>query len=104
MNNTFEIDGNVMKNDEVFANVNLKGIPMFINLPEWIEERNVYRVDTHEQFATIKPKKFGGLTYRVISYDDEFAEIETSNFGLCLVRITEATKLSNYPVYERGNY
>ena len=104
MNNKFEIDGNVFRNGEIFANVNLKEIPMYINLPEWIEERNVYTLDTHEQFATIKPKKFGGLTYRIFDYIEDFAEIETSNYGVCLVRITEATTLTNYPVYERGNY
>lgn len=104
MNNKFEIDGNVFRNGEIFANVNLKDIPMYINLPEWIEERNVYTLDTHEQFATIKPKKFGGLTYRIFDYIEDFAKIETSNYGVCLVRITEATTLTNYPVYERGNY
>ena len=104
MNTKFEIDGNVIKNNEIFADVNLKEIPMFINIPEWIEERNIYRIDTHEQFATIKPKKFGGLTYRIIDYIDEFAEIRTVDFGECLVKITESTKLTNYPIYERGNY
>ena len=104
MNTKFEIDGNVIKNNEIFADVNLKEISMFINIPEWIEERNIYRIDTHEQFATIKPKKFGGLTYRIIDYVDEFAQIRTVDFGECLVKITPSTKLTNYPIYERGNY
>lgn len=104
MNNVFEIEGNVIKNSEIFANVELKDIPMYINLPDWIEERNIYRVDTKEQFATIKPKKFGGLTYRIIDYVDDFAKIKTLDYGECLVRITEATTLTNYPIHERGNY
>lgn len=104
MNEIFEIEGSCIKNGEVFATVYLKDIPMYINLPEWIEERNVYKVDTKEQFATLKPSKFGGLTYRILDYIDDYAEIETSNYGVCLVRITEATALTNYPVHERGNY
>lgn len=104
MDNVFEIEGNVINNEVVFASLILKDIPMYINIPEWIEERNIYKIDTKEQFATIKPKKYGGLTYRIISYTDDFAEIETSNFGYCLVRITESTTLTNYPIYERGNY
>ena len=104
MNEVFVIEGNCIKNGEVFASLELHDISMFINLPEWIEERNIYTVDTKEQFATVKPKKFGGLTYRVLDYDDEFAKIRTIDYGECFVRITEATTLSNYPFYERGNY
>lgn len=105
MNDVFEIRGNIYNNDDsVLANVILKDVPMFINIPDWIEERNIYRIDTREQFATIKPMKFGGLTYRVLGYVDNYAKIRTVDFGECLVRITEATELSNYPYYERGNY
>ena len=66
MNDVFEIRGNIYNNDQVFANIILKDVPMFINIPDWIEERNIYKIDTKEQFATIKPMKFGGLTYRVL--------------------------------------
>ena len=104
MNELFEIDGNCIKNGEVFATLSLKDVPMFINLPDWIEERNIYTVDTKEQFATVKPKKFGGLTYRILDYVDDYAKIKTIDYGECLVRITEATTLTNYPIYERGNY
>ena len=104
MNNLFEIEGNVIKNGEIFATLSLNDVPMYINIPEWIEERNIYTVDTFDQFATIKPKKFGGLTYRVIEYIDVYAKIKTIDYGECLVKITEATTLSNYPFYERGNY
>lgn len=104
MNNKFEIDGKAIKEDKPFGSMNLKDIELFINLPEWIEERNIYKVDTKEQFATLKPKKFGGLTYRIIDFDDEYAKITTRDFGECLVRITEATTLTNYPIYERGSY
>ena len=101
MNNDFEID---CYNINETMEVKLKDIPMYINIPDSIEERNVYKVDTKEQFTTIKPKKFGGLTYRIIEYVDEFAKIKTVNFGECLIKITKTTTITNYPVYESGCY
>lgn len=78
----------------------------YINLPEWIEERNIYKIDTKEQFATLKPKKFGGLSYKVYSLPDNgyYAEIETCDFGRCLVRVTDSTPITQTPTYEHGNY
>lgn len=75
----------------------------FINIPEWIDERNIYN-QNKEQFATIKPKKFGGLSYKIYSIDHEFAEIETIDFGRCYVKITESTPITDTPTYEHGNY
>ena len=43
----------------------------YINIPEWIEERNVYDIYTKKQIATIKPKKFGGLTYYIYNFVDD---------------------------------
>lgn len=102
--NIYEINGNCIRNGEVFATLLLKDIPMYINIPEWIEERNIYKVDTKEQFNTIKPKRFNGLTYKILDYVDDFAMIQTIDYGECLVRITEATTITNYPMYERGNF
>lgn len=78
----------------------------FINIPEWIEERNIYKIDTKEQFATIKPKKFGGLSYKIFSFPNNgyYAEIETCDFGRCLVRVTDSTPITQTPTYEHGNY
>lgn len=78
----------------------------YINIPEWIEERNIYRLGSHEQFATLKPKKFGGLTYKILAtYENGyFAEIETRDFGHCLVRITDSTPITDIPTYVHGNY
>lgn len=78
----------------------------YINIPEWIEERNVYRCDNKTQFATIKPKKFGGLTYAIYNMVDNgyYAEIETLNFGRCLVRVTQSTPITDSPMYSHGNY
>lgn len=76
----------------------------YINIPPSIEERNIYRKDNKQQFATIKPKKFGGLSYKVYSRDGEFAEIETVNFGRCYVKVTNMTPITNSPQYKNGNY
>lgn len=76
----------------------------FINLPEWIEERNIYRIDTKEQFATLKPQKFGGLSYKIYNIENEFAEIETVDFGRCLVKVTDSTPITDTPTYDHGNY
>ena len=99
MDTIFDVDG-IFKQGTLEFN----DLILYINLPKWIEERNIYRVDSHEQFAVIKPSKFGGLTYRLIDIIDDFAEIKTIDYGYCLIKITEATKITNYPVYERGNY
>ena len=75
----------------------------YINIPEWIEERNIYDSNKN-QFATIKPSKFGGLSYKIYSIDGDFAEIETIDYGRCYVKITEATPITDTPTYEHGNY
>ena len=86
----------------------LKDIPVhddeYINIPPTIEERNIYKKDTKQQFATIKPKKFGGLTYKIYSLDGEYAEIETVNFGRCYVKATDMTPITKNPQYQNGNY
>jgi len=76
----------------------------YINIPEWIEERNIYKIDTKEQFATIKPKKFGGLSYLIYGRDGEFAEIQTVDYDRCYVKVTDSTPITDVPTYEHGNY
>ena len=78
----------------------------YINIPDWIEERAIFKIDTKEWFACIKPKKFGGLSYKIYSFVDNgyYAEIETRDFGRCLVRVTESTPITNVPTYKHGNY
>ena len=78
----------------------------YINVPPTIEARNIYKVDSKQQFATIKPKKFGGLSYKVYSFVDNgyYAEIETRDFGRCLIRVTDMTPITDSPQYEHGNY
>lgn len=93
-------------NDAGIHAFRLKPSRKIINLPPDIQERNVYKIDTKEQFATLKPAKFGGLSYQVYSMPDNgyYAEIETANYGRCLVRVTDKTPITSTPLYERGNY
>ena len=78
----------------------------YINIPPSIEERNIYDINTKKQFATIKPKKFGGLSYKILSYVEgkTYAEIETHDYGKVLVKITDMTPITNTPQYSHGNY
>ena len=76
----------------------------YINLPEWIEERNIYDINTKKQFATLKPKKFGGLSYKIYNIVNDLAEIETLDYGRCYVKITNSTPITDVPTYEHGNY
>lgn len=79
---------------------------IYINIPEWIDQRAIFTLDTKEWFNCIKPKKFGGLSYKIYSFVDNgyFTEIETCDFGRCLIRVTEATPITSQPLYEHGNY
>lgn len=104
MDNVFTIDGRFYDKDNVIGSLSIKEIKLYINIPGWIEERNVYDVNTKKQIAVIKPKKFGGLSYYVYDIVGEFAKIKTLNFGECLVKITEATEISNKYYYESGNH
>lgn len=77
----------------------------YINLPEWIDERNIYDVNTKERLEqTLKPYKFNGLSYKIYSYVDEFVEIETIDYGRVLVKVTVSTPITTEPQYKNGNY
>lgn len=89
----------------------LKDVPVsdakFINLPPEIEERYIYDVNTKKRLDyTLKPKKFGGLTYQILEFVDNkyYAKIQTHDYGEVLVRITDKTPITNIPTYEHGNY
>lgn len=83
-----------------------QNVTEYINIPPSIEERNIYRIDSKKQFTTIKPKKFGGLSYKILGYVDgkKFAKIRTVDFGEVLVKITDMTPITTSPQYEHGNY
>lgn len=80
----------------------------YINLPpEEIDERNIYDVNTKEQLPnTLKVRKFGGLSYKILDFVDDgyYAKIPSVDFGEVLVRITDATPITDTPMYEHGNY
>lgn len=78
----------------------------YINIPPTIEERNIYDINSKEQIATIKPKKFGGLSYKILSYVDnkKYAEIKTVDYGNALIKITDMTPITNEPQYSHGNF
>lgn len=77
----------------------------YINLPEWIDERNIYDVNTKERLdKTLKPYKFNGLSYKIYKHVDDYVEIETLDYGRVLVKVTVATPITNEPQYKNGNY
>ena len=104
MNDVFNIEGYFSSNDTIIGSLVFKKVKLYINIPSWIEERNVYDINTREVIATIKPKKFNGLSYYIYDIIDNYAKIQTVNFGMCLVKITEATTISNIVFYESGCY
>ena len=80
----------------------------YINIPEWIPLRNVYN-SVGLQIGVLKPSKFGGLTYKVLGYEElefglKYAKISTRDFGECYVRITSSTPITDTPQYDHGNY
>lgn len=76
----------------------------YINIPSDIEARNVYKVDTKQQFNVVRPQKFGGLSYEILAHNGEFVKIMTSSYGECLVKVTARTPISDHPYYEHGYY
>ena len=77
----------------------------FINLPpEFIDERNIYNLNKEKLSQTLKVKKFGGLSYRILDIIDDYAKIKTCDFGDVLVKITDKTPITDDPTYEHGNY
>lgn len=104
MDNVFSIDGKFVIDDINSGVIDLKDIKLYINIPDWIDERRVYDVDKHKELGYIKPRKYQGLTYYIYDIVDDFATIKTITYGYCLVRITEATTISNYPYYVNGGY
>lgn len=90
----------------------LKDVPVenvkYINLPpKYIDERNIYDINTKEKLPyTLKVKKYNGLTYKILEFIDNnlYAKIETCDYGQVLVRITDKTPITTTPTYEHGNY
>lgn len=103
MNDVFTIEGKCYSKEILTASLLLEDLKLYINIPAWIEERNVYDSNKN-QIAVIKPKKYGGLSYYIYDIEDEFAKIKTVNYGMCYVKITSSLTISNKPQYESGCY
>ena len=105
MLDTFTLEGYFGNDETKIGKIQLDDIKLYVNIPSWIEERNIYDLNKRK-IGTLKPKKFGGLTYflyDIITEDtDCYGVIETRDFGKCLVMITLATTLTNKPMYEKG--
>lgn len=104
MDNTNIING--IGNWKYLSNVPVSDAK-FINLPPSIEERNIYDVNTKNKLDySLKPAKFGGLTYQVLEFIDDryYAKIQTNDYGEVLVRVTDKTPITDTPQYEHGNY
>lgn len=103
----FTIEGYFGNDVAKIGYINLSDIKLYVNIPAWIEERNVYNFNK-KKIGMLRPKKFGGLTYYlydiIIEDTDCYGVIETRDFGKCLVMITLATTLTNKPTYETGCY
>ena len=78
----------------------------YINLPpEYIDERNIYDVNTKQKLSnTLKVRKFGGLSYKILDRIDDFAKIPSVDYGEVLVKITDKTPITDVPTYDHGNY
>ncbi len=100
MIDVFNIEGEVPN----LVKLSFDDMKLYLNIPSWIEERNVYDVNTKKQVAVIKPKKYGGLSYFIYDIVDDFAKIKTVNFGYVLVKITPSLTISNIPYHESGCY
>lgn len=102
---SFNIEGYFGNEEMKIGSLSLNNIKLYINLPAWIEERNVYNFNKRK-IGILKPKKFNGLSYYlydiIIEDTDCYGVIETRDFGKCLVMITLATALTNKPTYETG--
>ena len=102
-----DIEGYFDDEGAIIGTIDLTDIKLYVNLPPWIKERNVYNFNKRK-IGTLKPEKFSGLSYYL--YDvikdelDCYGVIETRDFGKCLIMITQATKLTNKPTYEKGCY
>lgn len=72
----------------------------YVNIPPTLESRNIYFKDDKKQFAALNPKEVDGLSYKILSKDGEYAEIE---IGKVYVKITDKTPITNEPTYKRGN-
>lgn len=76
----------------------------YVNIPAWIEARNVYNDGQTKRVGQLKPKKFGGLTYEILADNGSYVKISTRDFGDCWVKKTKALTYTDKPEYDHGSY
>lgn len=76
----------------------------YINIPKTIVKRNIYDINTKKQIGQLSPKKFGGLSYKILNNSNGYVQINTLNFGVCLVKMTDTLKITDRPLYNSGNF
>ena len=75
----------------------------FINFPpEFIDERNIYNLNKEKLPQTLKVKKFGGLSYRIMILLMIMQKIKTCDFGDVLVKITDKTPINRCSYMQHG--
>lgn len=100
----FDIDGKCLKSNNINGTIFFKEMELYVNIPEWIDERTIYDVNSKKPIGYIKPKKFNGLSYSIFEIIDDFVRVKTVNFGMVLIKMTESLTISNKPLYRNGWY
>ena len=73
----------------------------YINIPPLYEKKSVYKdIELTIKVADIKPKKYNGLSYKVLEKENNcVVKIPSVNFGEVYISL-----IDNEPKYENGNY
>lgn len=72
----------------------------YINVPPTIEARNIYLYSDKLQFGALNPSNTDGLSYKILSQDGEYAEIE---IGKVWIKTIDGVTITNTPEYQRGD-
>lgn len=80
----------------------------YLNISPEADYRTVYKESSLKtKLAEIKPKKFGGLTYKILGeYPNQVVKIKTSQFGEGYISAKPQyyCTVGNKPLYKNGNY
>lgn len=90
----------IASNDEWTKVYPAKPRDEYVNVPPTLEARNIYLLDDKLQFAALNPGNTDGLSYKILSKDGDFAEIE---IGKVWIKISKGVEITNEPKYKRGN-
>ena len=83
----------------------------FVNLPPTVSSWRFYNIDVvpikKNASGFLRPKKFGGLTYRIYEYRDynTTVVIKTAQFGIVKIYIADTpATITNKPLYTHGDF